>query len=359
VRIGIYNGREATAGAFANAMSISQAYGIVKNGLETSIVSYSTIDVTGALPNHYLDIDHRLIAETKSSEPVRALSEFDWVIWNSYRPEDDEILRSIRKNGVLVTKSFPRFFGNSESDNVKKLASRLDQFDFLAFGLERDALVAERLFSDNRRVGYIPRGFIVSLLKNQSQRDSFQICVDGPVRPNTVDRNTWKPEITIEELRHSLRNLKSRYVNLNLVSSRVNLGIEGSTRLKSLPMFEFYKQFFWNSDLYIGPPFSRSRQTENTFLGDGYSGVYENQVIEAQMCGASILGEQFSIAPELLSPYQSESTIDFRDVNAMTATIERVLKNSIDLRSQIAHWAATKHDSSRAMSLWIARLQGC
>lgn len=357
MNIGIYNGKAEIAGAFANAMSLSQAHGSAINGYEVAIITHSTTNEKRVLPADYFNENSSDIYEIRSTSPIEELSVFDWIIWNSYRPQDNEILKAIRERGVRVTKSFPRLLGSSELENRLKLKSRLNSFDFVAFALQSDSLVSKSLDVSASKADYVPRGFMSKLLSSDKSSDYLQICIDGPVRPNLVEKTSWRPELTIQDLIEALRVLKKKYPMLKLISSRVGLGIEGSIRLKSLPIKEFYQNFFWNSDIYIGPSFLQSRQGENGFLGDGYSGVYENQVVEAQMCGAAVLGSKFSIAQELVSPFQSSSAIDFSNVDSMIYTIEDILKETLDLRSQIAIWTKERHCSATAMKSWLSKLQ--
>ena len=112
-----------------------------------------------------------------------------------------------------------------------------------------------------------------------------------------------------------------------------------------------------NSDLYIGPPFLSSRQSENAFVGDGYLGVYENQIVEAQMCGVAVLGSKYSIAPELLSPFQSSYALNFDNSASIIENVVRTLGEAQDSRSQISHWAKEQHNSVTTMRLWLSKLQ--
>jgi hypothetical protein len=243
VKIGIYNGKEKTAGAFTNTMSLSQAHGIASNGFKAAIVTHSIRCETRLFPEDYFYENIEDIHDIKTTNPIKALSAFDWVIWNSYRSEDLEILKAIKRQGVRITKSFPRFFSNTERD-ITKINSRLDQFDFVAFALKSDASFSISLDISPERAEYVPRGFISKLLNSEKNHNRLQICVDGPVRPNSVDKTEWNPSSTIEELIKALKMLKSKFPEINLISSRVELGIEGSTRLKSLPTKDFYRNFF-------------------------------------------------------------------------------------------------------------------
>jgi hypothetical protein len=236
----------------------------------------------------------------------------------------------------------------------------LKNFGYIAFALDQDFQRARSISERELEFGYIPRGFVSDWLKPNTLKKrerGFKISVDSPVRPHKVEKNAWNSDEAMKELDDALA-IVSQNTRLDLVvSSRVHLQGINSIKLRALPVREFYKQFFVGSDLYIGPQLSKSRHSESKFFGDSYQGLYENQIVEAQLAGAMVLGEEFGIHEELLAPSQVSIPLNFDDKHQMAELILECLSQSNDKRDQILNWARLMHDSKVVMRSWKQALE--
>ena len=357
MKLGIFVGNDKNAGAFANAMAISQAYGFSKSNCDVTIVIHSDLDeiiVGEKIDTDFQDLKIKLV---KSTKPIEFLKSCEWVIWNSYRSEDAELLNELKLCGVKLTKNFPRLLSTGDGSDVNKLESRLNSFNFVAFALKSDAEIAKTLSGEQKRFSYIPRGFISQWLNFDHPNEKLKISVDGPVRPKSIPADIWNPTEVMRELTSALDIVRREFNELSVTTSRVKLPLQYSKRIPSLPMRAFYSEFFMGCNLYICAPFSRSRQSGTGFTGDGFLGVYENQVVEAQLAGAAVIGEQFTIAPELTSNWQNDRFLNFSDSESMAEAILLTLKETQGLGELIKEWAQEKHDSVKTSKNWLEHLE--
>jgi len=360
VKIGIFGGKSYQGGGFSDAMSISQVHGFSANGCSVVLVSdYLSSSESEIEPERQL-VESVGASCVNTQDALKVLSECDWVVWNSYRATDKDLLSELRKN-VRITKSFPRIFGLSSEENFELHSNRVKSFDFVAYALKQDFEVAVELSGDEGTFGYVPRGFISDWLISGSspeRTNGFKICVDGPVIPRKNSEH-WNAQEVMSTLDTALKKVSHERELRSLVSSRVKLNSANASRLGSLSLYKFYKSFFQDADLYISPRLSLSRHAESAFVGDSYRGLYENQIIESQIAGSMILGEKFSIHSELKSPSQFGDSLDFADVDQMTSLIVTCLDESRARKEATAEWAKRKHDSIVAMSIWKKFLEDC
>ncbi len=339
---------------------MSQAHGFAWNGCEVIVVKYGVEkpplflnDLIGpGCPGN--------VVEVQTHYPLDALARCDWVVWNTYRTADQADLQALRSRGVRITKSFPRLFGLSADDDFLQLRSRVDSFDFVAFALRADFEVAKKIDPSCKSFGYVPRGFISKWLVSKRQTNEFRISVDGPVRPRSQGDRNWNAESELSILDNvisALQKVKRRPIVVT--SSRVRLPKSGSVRLGLLPMHEFYRCFYKAIDLYIAAPLSRSRHSESLFLGNGYRGLYENQVVEAQIAGAMILAEKYTVIDELLAPQQPRFSLDFRSELNLKERVEYAMNLASGSHSEISKWAIDHHDSVKTCAVWCDKLKLC
>lgn len=279
-------------------------------------------------------------------------SKFDLGIWQTYHPEDEVHFERFKSSCQLIFKNFPRFFAFDNQKNKSSLFAAMAKFDLVGFALMADHLKAVELLENDSipgldhayRIFHSPRGFDPNYLIPLQEEGIFTIGVEKGVHADGQELEFARDAVARarERVSRETRILGARTQSLTWVDQHVKL----------LPQLEFYEKFISRLDLYIQIDFSKSEQSRNADSKNGrtiFQGLYENQVIEAQIAGAHVLGHQDSLALEQVAPIQHNlaimPTYDSSEMAARIIDISNLRHQSRKIRD----WAISKH-SCREMA---------
>jgi glycosyltransferase involved in cell wall biosynthesis len=95
---------------------------------------------------------------------------------------------------------------------------------------------------------------------------------------------------------------------------------------------------------------NRSRQSMNAVTVAGknvYPGLYENQVIEAQLAGAAVVGHEDALPEELVGSSRTGLRFgDFNDTAAIFDFMATVIENRKQVAEEAKGWARANHSVS-------------
>lgn len=241
---------------------------------------------------------------------------YDCVIWQSYRPEEDYIREELKRMDLILAKNPPRVFSGLTEKDKHKAKGLTNQFDVVGLSLHSDYMEAASYQEYFDSFYYVPRGFDTELLGSE-KKDSFIIGLDKAVRGEQYGNKS------IQHIIDSGVNVKNH--DISFYSLRNNIEELNSKRIPLLDTVEFYKQFLNKISIYMPINFdysvhSKGRVTDR-FGNHRYLGLYENQIVEAQLAGAIVITRSNDI-PEELIMYNDFSVVDdYSDVDRITKLI--------------------------------------
>lgn len=357
MKIAIFSGEASGRSRFSQAMTLTLAVELTKQGFDTQWIS------SGDWEKRDFEFQ-RLVQRIAAGVEIRSIQshvdmsfDCDWMIVTTNRLDlgiAGLVVRSAREQGVRTTKSFPRLLGMATDKNRELCHERLQTFDLLGFSL----------FSDYERacqagigsgVEYVPRGFLVEYLLSDVKAKKRCISVEAPVKPldstERVSSNT-----SMAPVGEVLDRVKREFGDLILITSRLPGWREDCLNLGSLSLLEFYDQFVIPASIMLWPPIQSTRL--GRWLGDGFQGMYENQAVEAQIAGVVPVAETGWISTELLHPsLRNVSVVDWRDTKAVFEKVVQILESDLAERLQMSRWAQESHSSKRMVQLWISAMR--
>ena len=354
VSLTIYRGHPSSAGAFAEAMTLGCAHGFLSRGATVTILSGGS---RSAERPGFLSEVARICPEARVAYvydgPSSSLST-EWIVWNSYRKDDQPLLRQVRKAGVRVTKSFPRLLGRSKPEDEAVLRSRGTQFDLVAFALRVDEERANLLAVDGVRHAYVPRGFMGDFLVGAKNPNVPVVAIDAPVKPKSASGD-WSAAIAMTNVVKALDEVRALIPEVRIVGTRSNSYGPKWTNVPRSELTCYYASLLAPAWVYVSAPLASSRQGEGAPVAGGLMGLYENQVVEAQISGAVVVAPPLTVAAELIGPGSVGLTnIDYTSVPALREAILEAIRRfraGDGVRNSV--WARASHSTEFMAQAWL------
>jgi hypothetical protein len=283
------------------------------------------------------------------------LSQYDIIVWQTYRPEEHFILESLKSTSAIRTKIPPRLFTGEVVADRRKALGMLEHFDFVATSLMADERIVQECLPDLvDRFKYVPRGFNRDWLSG-SERDSIPtIGLDRAVKADDQGR------LASAHIVKTGLALKKYFPNTRFLSLRSSIPELGSERIPVLPFREFYSRFIGRLWIYMPIDFDHSVHVKGRKVDSRgqkvYIGLYENQIVEVQLSGGLVLARRDDIAAELIA-LPDVSLVDSYD------DTEELLRRALDHISNFAFrstvtqaWATGRHDHIAMATKWLRLL---
>lgn len=292
------------------------------------------------------------IREISDSDDVS--KDTDVVVWQSYRPEESGLLKDLRRNDFFLTKNPPRVFSGDPLHDKKKAQGLCGQFDLVALSLRADLSEAESIGVMPQKFSYVPRGFDDSILSGSFRNSVPTIGFDRAVKAEDGGERAMRHIVGAGKI------LRDRIPEVSYLSLRETVADLNSQRVGSLPFNDFYNQFINRLWIYMPIDFMHSVHRKGYWVdkagGHRFIGLYENQVVEAQLAGALILGRMGDIPDELIM-LPDDSLVESYDemdliVDKLIAHIENFEVRSLATRSR----ALELHSIGNSSRLYLSSI---
>lgn len=360
-KIAIVGRHTALQPGFNAAMSLNEALGFEAHGCEVTLylphtegrnprrdlrrAGYRSFD---DLPRFGGRFDVKPFA--KGTEVGQA----DVLVWQTYNAADQPLLLELRRPSMLRTKNVPRAFTGNPARDAKRLAALSENFDLVALSLRADQHIVREHFPDHkRRFRYVPRGFVADWLDGNGRGAAPTIGLDRTKSPDSVDRAQ----------RHILtlgRQLRGNWPELQFLSVREEVEGLGSEGVPTLPLRDYYNRFLNRLWLYMPIDFehsvhvkglARTPEGQRLFLG-----LYENEVVEAQLAGALVLVRRDDVPRELLMLPAESQVESYDDEAALLAAATAHLENFAARSRRSRERAQARHSHLEMTRAWLAAL---
>ncbi|OWK30755.1 hypothetical protein [Sphingomonas mucosissima] len=345
---------------FNAAMSLNEALGFEAHGCDVTLylphtegrnphawlrrAGYRTFD---DLPRFGGQFDVKPLAGVADLEPA------DVLIWQSYNARDLPLLPELRRPSMIRTKNVPRAFTGEPGRDSVRVASFLKEFDLVTLSLRADQQIVRAHFPEQkRRLRYVPRGFIAEWLNGNGRGEVPAIGLD---LAKSADTGRARRHIT--KLGQQLRD---QWPDLRFLSVREEVDTLGSEGVPTLPLRDYYDRFLNRLWLYMPIDFEHSEHVKGLArTPDGrrmFLGLYENEVVEAQLAGALVLARRDDIPSELLMLPAVSQVESYDDEEALLAAATAHLENFAE-RSQLSQERArARHNHIEMARAWLAAL---
>lgn len=289
-------------------------------------------------------------------KPVSGLADLkpaDVLIWQTYNALDLPLLAELRRPSMLRTKNVPRAFTGMPGRDAARVSGFTKDFDLIALSLRADEHILREHFPDQKRqFRYVPRGFIADWLDG-----------NGRAKRPTIGLDLAKSADTARARRHITtlgQQLRGRWPDLRFLSVREEVDTLGSEGVPTLPLRDYYDRFLNRLWLYMPIDFEHSEHVKGLVrTPDGrrmFLGLYENEVVEAQLAGALVLARRDDIPRELLMLPAVSQVDSYDDEDALLAAASAHLENFAE-RSRISRERArARHNHVEMARAWLAAL---
>ncbi len=359
-KIAIVGRHTALRPGFNAAMSLNEALGFEAHGCEVTLYLPHTKgkDPRGALrragfrsfddlPRFGGRFDVKPLAEAADLEPA------DVLIWQTYNAADQAMLPDLRRPSMLRTKNVPRTFTGEPERDARRLETMSENFDLIALSLRADHQIVRELFPEHkRRFRYVPRGFVADWLDG-----------NGRGAAPTIGLDQAKGDEMERARRHITRlgqQLRDRWPDLSFLSVRQEVDALGSEGVPPLPLRDYYDRFLNRLWLYMPIDFEHSVHVKGLAnTPDGrrlFLGLYENEVVEAQLAGALVLVRRDDVPRELLMLPALSQVDSYDDEAALLAAATAHLEN-FEARSRLSRERAqARHSHLEMARAWLEAL---
>lgn len=360
-RIAIVGRHTALTPGFNAAMSLNEALGFEAHGCAVTLYLPHTAgrDPRQALRRlGHTDYDdlprYGGQFEVKPLKTAADLDPADVLIWQTYNAADKPLLPELRRPSMLRTKNIPRAFTGDPQRDAKRLAMFSENFDLVGLSLRADQQIVRTHFPEQRRrFRYVPRGFIADWLDGNGRGTTPTLGLDQAKGPDTVERAR----------RHILtlgQQLRGRWPDLRFLSVREGVETLGSEGVPTLPLRDYYDRFLNRLWLYMPIDFEHSVHVKGlAHSPDGqrlFLGLYENEIVEAQLAGALVLVRRGDVPRELLM-LPAESQVESYDDEAALLAAATAHLDDFAARSQRSRERARALHSHLEMArAWLAAL---
>ncbi|MCP4308802.1 MAG: glycosyltransferase family 4 protein [bacterium] len=137
---------------------------------------------------------------------------------------------------------------------------------------------------------------------------------------------------------------------LSVGSGDGQLELELAKTLQLLPARAFYTQFLSPLWIYAMIDISKSRQSMNALKANGrtvYPGLYENQIVEAQMAGAAVVGQKDALYEELVCSQRTGLRFGaHEETDRIVDFAIRTIENRREVFAKARQWAIANHSIS-------------
>lgn len=333
---------------FNALMTANLAYGISNTGQEVTVLLPNTashpqwvrLDQLG-LKLEGLD-RFGSVFDVRVVEPNEELGQFDLGVWQSYFANDEAFFPAFRRAVRVLAKNFPRLLTGDRSRDMRTLAGTANRFDIVGLALKADkdiaASLADSIPDAASRSIYMPRGF---------RSDWF----DAPVISGTpvfgIEKGVDTDSREYAYLIPVIERLRMEFGRIEVIGARLNDPVITSSTLGLLPAQEFYRRFLNPLWAYLMIDVNRSRQSMNAVEVAGrtiYPGLYENQVVEAQLAGAAVVGQEDALPAELVASDRTGFRFaDFESTAEITDFLASVIQHRAAVASEAMAWAKANH----------------
>ena len=279
--------------------------------------------------------------------PVR---HHDVTIWQSYREQDNTYKAQFRRGTGLITKNYPQLLtGNLERDRVI-LTTQCKTFDLVTFALRSDYVIAQALEME-KQVQYVPRGFNPDWLKPQQDLEVPTIGFDRAIKSDDDLK-------AIEHIVNVGKRLREHRPNVKFLSLRAVIPELDSKTIRHQHFRSFYEAFTNRTWIYMPVNFMHSAHGVRRFDREdgswGYRGLYENQIVEAQMAGGIPVMHKYEISPELYIEGETGLTFSsFEDLDEIESKLIDIIDNFKVYTARAREFAITQHNYRRMVDCWI------
>jgi hypothetical protein len=333
---------------FNALMTANLAYGFAKAGLTVTVLlpntpsrrqfdrmtkrglSIASLDRFGA------EFDVRIIESTDNP------GDFDLGVWQSYFPEDEAFFPNFRKSVRIVAKNCPRLLTGEPDRDVKRLHGTARRYDIVGLSLKVDKEIADslahRIPDAVARSIYMPRGF---------RADWFLPPSSGSVPVLGLEKGVDSDSSEYAYLVPVIRRLRAEFGRIDVIGARLNDPAITTSTLGLLPARQFYEQFLSPLWAYLMIDVNRSRQSKNVVTVAGrriYPGMYENQIVEAQLAGAAVVGQAEALPAELVASDRVGLRFDgYDDTDAIFDFLARVIADRAGVSAAARAWGRANH----------------
>ncbi|TVU71285.1 hypothetical protein [Cobetia crustatorum] len=288
-----------------------------------------------SLPRWGLNFEIKPIANADEID-----NSIDVVIWQSYRPQEESLRKNIRKLGFFMVKNPPRLFSGDIDRDKKKADALCKEYDFIFASLQQDIIDISQIDCDHNKFAYLPRGFDVEAL-SPNKSDNPTIGFDKAVKGQ---------EFGLKSIDHIVKAgeaLLHQDAKVQFLSLRDSIQSLNSKRIPLLGYPDFYNQFINKLWVYMPIDFDYSVHAKGKVYANNqhrYIGLYENQIIEAQLSGALILSRRYDIPEELIMlPAESQVEDYSKDIDILEKLVAH-LENFSERSMLTMEMSRSKHD---------------
>lgn len=351
MKIGVFGHHPDLYPGFNALMSANFVYGFSRLGH----------DVTLLLPEVGIRSQHARLAKLGKSvsdvdsfeaeafdirviEPDTDLGRFDLVVWQSYFKEDEAFWPAIRKAARVVAKNTPRLLVGDPDRDARIFKGIIDRYDIVGLALNSDFALAAKSFASSqpealKRCLYQPRGFRQDWLVPNDDFDGAPVFgIEKGVGTSGDEYSYLVP--VLEELRR-------RHGTVDLIGARFDDPRLTTRRIGLLPARQFYRQFLAPLWAFLMINVDHSRQSKNAFVINGrtvYPGLYENQIVEAQLAGAAVVGQADALPEELVGSTMTGLRFDrYSQTDEIVEFLDQVVRNRPTVSVTTKAWARTHH----------------
>jgi hypothetical protein len=284
------------------------------------------------------------------------LGKFDLGVWQSYFANDEDFFPEFRRSARVISKNFPRLLTGDRERDIRVLAGTANRFDVIGLALRSDRMLADSMIDKVpdavRRSIYMPRGF---------REDWFEAPNFSGVPVLGIEKGVDTDSHEYSYLIPVIERLRKEFGQVDVIGARLNDPAVTTSTLGLLSAREFYRRFLNPLWAYLMIDVNRSRQSMNAVTVDGkkvYPGLYENQVVEAQLAGAAVVGHEDALPAELVASGRTGLRFsDFGDTSAIFDFLAAVIQNRPYVAEEAKAWARANHSVENMVRPLLAALQ--
>ena len=278
------------------------------------------------------------------------LGRFDFGVWQSYFRMDEQFWPAFRSAVLVTYKNFPRLLAGLPEMDEKSLLGAASRFDLVGLALKIDVDIALAQFGDRHptiveRCIYTPRGF---------RSDWFSDSPFGEVPTIGIEKGVASDGSEYGYMVGVVEELRRDFEEINVIGARINDKNIITKTLPLLPATEFYKQFLNPLWAYAMIDVNKSRQGMNerkVNCRPVYLGMYENQIVEAQMAGAAVIGHEDAMPLELVGTRNTGLRFSkFEDSEIIIEFLKRSFENRASVFAEARKWAMQNHSISNMVN---------
>jgi hypothetical protein len=283
------------------------------------------------------------------------IGSYDLGVWQSYFSNDEAFFDPFRRACRVIVKNFPRLLTGDFVRDIKTLSGTANRFDIVGLALKSDKMLANAMIENipdavGRSI-YMPRGFREDWFKNPSAECAPVFGIEKGVDTDNKEYAHLVPVIN---------RLRNEFGQIDVIGARLNDPIITTSTLGLLPARAFYQRFLNPLWAYLMIDVNRSRQSMNAVIVEGkkvYPGLYENQVVEAQLAGAAVVGHEDALPAELTASNRTGLRFtDFNDTTAIFDFLVSVIENRASVAEEAKVWARANHSVENMIRPLLAAL---